>query len=298
MNLIQELNELFRKDIQPEKGVNFSTFRIGGELSCLLEVESTLLLKKILSVINSFKAKYRILGRGSNILFPDEGISEPIIKLGKKFNSIVKISNDEYAIGGATSLIELSAKTSRLGLAGLEFAGGIPASLGGAVIMNAGAYGSQLADIISWVDVIFQDGHEERIYENQLDFSYRHCNIPVGGIVVSVGIKLVESDPINTETLRLNLLEQRRDKQPLEYPSAGSIFKNPDFDRSAGWLLDQVGMKGVTIGGAMFAQKHANWIVNIEGKAKAKDVKELIDLAQKKVLSAYNIKLEPELKIW
>lgn len=278
-------------------GSDCSTFAIGGVLESLVTVESEADLAAFLSYSFYNKLSYGVLGNGSNILFPDAGLHYPLIKLGGGFSYVSEIGADEFEVGAGYSLIALSAKLSKLGFSGLEFACGIPASVGGGVFMNAGAFGGSLSDIILWVDIIEATGEKRRLAPSEMQFAYRRSVIPTGSVIIAVGIKLKKDDRDQIEARRLNFMSERRAKQPLEYPSAGSIFKNPTGKKSAGYLLEEVHLKGYTIGGAMFSEKHANWIVNINREATAADVKALILEAQKRVRAAYGIELKTELKI-
>ena len=268
-----------------------STFAIGGELSCYVEVADKDSLVKVHQILDGEKTLF--IGNGGNLLFPDTEYSLPVIKLGRGFNYTVELSDTEFEVGGATSLVALSAKMSEQGLSGLEFAAGIPASVGGAVSMNAGAHGSSISNVITGVECLLSDGTLRYFEKEELEFGYRYSKLP--GIVSAVTIKLEAADKAFTAAKRKEFLEIRRAKQPLEYPSAGSIFKNPST--AAGFLLEQVGLKGYVVGGAKYSEKHANWIVNYSRNACASDVLTLINEGQERVQKSFGIELECEIKI-
>ncbi len=292
MNVIDRLIDA---GITPQRrsAKTLSTFAIGGELSCFIEVVDKDSLVKTFQILNNEKTLF--IGNGSNLLFPDTEYSLPVIKLGRGFNYTKELSNTEFEVGGATSLIALSAKMSEQGLSGLEFAAGIPASVGGAVAMNAGAHASSISNVIAGVECLLPNDTTRYFKKEELEFGYRYSKLP--GFVSAVTIKLEATDKTLTQAKRKEFLEIRRTKQPLEYPSAGSIFKNPSTEQSAGFLLEQVGLKGYVVGGAKYSEKHANWIVNFSRKACAADVLALINEGQERVQKSFGIELECEIKI-
>jgi len=277
-------------------GREITTFKIGGFIPNFYLVNEISQLQFLIKTFNKQKQPYQVIGNGSNVLFSDYPYNKPVIKLGKNF-SFIKYADGLYQVGAAQSLIALSAQLSKNGISGLEFAGGIPASLGGASYMNAGAYGGQIADLIEWVELVDTDANLIRISKNELSFAYRYSSLPKGVLVTALGLKLVQADKLTVQKRWQELLSLRREKQPLEFPSAGSIFKNPSSDKSAGLLLEAVGMKGCQIGGAKVSEKHANWIVNFTGMASAQDVITLMDLAKSKVYAKFKVQLESELII-
>lgn len=280
-------------------GADLTTYSIGGKIKYFLEPKSEAALKNLIKSLNSQSLRYRIIGAGSNLLISSAEQNIPVIKLGRSFNYINKTDSEGvFKVGAATALMNLSRQLSAQGLSGLEFAGGIPASIGGAVRMNAGAHHGQMADIILAVNIITADGDIEKIAAGDLSFSYRHCSLPDNTLVESVELKLIPGDKDKIQSLREKNLKYRKETQPLTLPSSGSVFKNPSPELAAGRLIEELGMKGQKIAGAEVSTLHANWIVNPEKKASSSDVLELIKLIKTKAAAQRNIELSPELIYW
>lgn len=274
-----------------------TTFSIGGPLACLIEPSDLAELSAVCKLLREEGLAPRILGAGSNILLPDEGVFDPIIRLGAGFRN-VQITSAVVEAGAASSLMSLARSVSDTGLSGLEFAGGIPASVGGAVFMNAGAHGGEISQVLERVRVLLADGQVAELRASELGMSYRHTKLPAGAIVVAACFRLVESDKTQTAQRRAAFLAERKARQPLHLPSAGSVFRNPPGAKSAGALLEAAGLKGFAIGGAAYADSHANWIVNPQRKAQASDVKALIQQGQAKVHALNGTSLIPEVVCW
>ncbi len=283
---------------QSEAGRKYSTYCIGGPFEYLLELNNTQEIQAALKACTTLGLEPRILGFGSNILLPDEEISGLTIKLGPGLRSVESQGQARFEVGAAMSLMTLSRKVSEQGFGGLEFAGGIPASIGGALRMNAGAHGGQMSDIVESVTLVSRQSEIFRLSRDELKFSYRRSVIPEGAIVCSVTMQLRESSHTETSKKRADFLKARRDSQPLSLPSAGSVFKNPDPARTAGMLIDQAGLRGRRCGGAQISEMHGNWIVNPERQARAAEVKQLIELCQSEVQSQFGVELERELIYW
>lgn len=239
-----------------------------------------------------------VIGSGSNLLVADDGFHGLAIKLDADLASIER-DGDRVLCGGGARLPSAAAKTAGWGLAGLEFGINIPGTAGGAVRMNANAYGGQLARVLDWVEVATAAGSERRAPE-QLDFSYRRSNLREGEVVSRASFRLRPGDP---ETIRATLAamrERRRQAQPAGIKTFGSTFKNPDDERakgrSAGQLLDAAGCRGLRHGGARFAQKHANFVENFDAATSA-DVLELIAEGRRRVHDRFGIELEPEVQV-
>jgi len=280
-------------------GSTLTTFSIGGPVGVLVEPDDIDQLAKALSFLAQTGQSYRLLGFGSNSLLPDCGVEGWVIKLGRGFRYLDFNSRNSVVVGGAMSLMTLCRKCADQGLSGLEFAGGIPASLGGAVRMNAGAHGSEMAEIIRRVRVVDSTGRVLDLDPAELDFKYRSCSLPSGSIVVEVELGLAASDKESVNRKMLESLDYRRSTQPLVYPSAGSVFKNPaGTDLSAGAVIESLGLKGKKIGGAEISQLHANWIINPGKKAKDCDVISLIQLCQTMADRQLSVTLEPEVEVW
>jgi UDP-N-acetylmuramate dehydrogenase len=277
-------------------GKKLTTISIGGPLTLYKVVHSVPILRRALEEVQD---NFFILGGGSNVIISDAGLETPVIALGREFDFIKPGRNyGEFTIGGATSLMRLVRMMSNDGFSGLEFAGGIPASFGGAVAMNAGAHGSDLACVITEVTIITPLGEEVTVLPEELRFAYRYAALPPRSIVVSASIRLTASNRQSCEELRSKYLAERKARQPLTLPSCGSVFKNPPGEKSAGALLEEVGMKGVTCGEAQVSPLHVNWIVNPKKRATALQVKELIEMCRNRVYEKFNLNLEEEVRFF
>jgi UDP-N-acetylmuramate dehydrogenase len=278
-------------------GDRCTTFAIGGPIDYLVEPADIGSLCSLIRALHREGFLYRVLGAGSNLLIADEGISGIVIRLGAGFRTIDQRLEGIFSIGAASSVMRLARDISAAGFAGLEFAGGIPASLGGAVVMNAGAHGGEFGDVLERVGVVLQNGRYEEIERGDLKISYRHGGIPEGAIVVSAELKLTSADGAAVAEKRARFLSHRKETQPLHLPSAGSVFRNPS-GHYAGELIERVGMKGVRFGGAEISSLHANWIVNTSRAATAAEVRHLMDTAIETVQLQHDVKLVPEVRIW
>lgn len=278
-------------------GERCTTFSIGGPLAYLIEPDDVQSLCALVSALCREGVPYRILGAGSNLLIADEGIDDVVIRLGAGFRTIEEQNGGRFLIGAAASVMRLSRDLSSAGFAGLEFAGGIPASLGGAVAMNAGAHGGEFGDILERVGVVLPEGRYEELNRSSLAIAYRHGDIPEGAIVVKAVLQLTPSDGAVVAEKRARFLTHRKETQPLHLPSAGSVFRNP-AGQYAGSLIERSGLKGVCRGGAEVSTLHANWIVNPGRTATAADVRHLIDKAIDTVQVDHGVSLVPEVRIW
>lgn len=279
-------------------GASLSTFSIGGAIRAVVTVDTTEELSNVVRLLSREGQEYRVLGNGSNVLFGDASHNLWIIKLGSGFRRVEARSRGELEVFGSVPLMSFARKVSDDGLSGLEFAAGIPATVGGAVFMNAGAHGGEISSRIVEVRGIVGDGSCVVWQRDELPWRYRHSGLPAGAIVTSVRLSLVEGDRgVISERCAHNLSE-RRARQPLSLPSAGSVFKNPSPELPAGLLLERIGMKGVAVGGAMISEMHANWIVNPKREATARDVITLIEACKAKAFSEAGIVLEPEVRLW
>ena len=274
---------------------NHTSFKIGGPAIAVVLPESVDGVSGVLQLLENEGIKHYILGNGTNVLFPDEGYDGIVVKIAERLSNI-KIDGDiVYAEAGAllSRVSKLSAKDS---LSGLEFASGIPGTIGGAVVMNAGAYGGEMKDVILQTTVVDMKG-QVFVYQNEeMNFGYRTSVVKDKGyIVLSVTMKLkkAESSEIWSKIDELN--EKRTSRQPLHLPSAGSTFKRPE-GYYAGKLIQDAGLKGLTYGGAQVSEKHSGFIVNIDN-ATYDDVITLINLVKKTVKEKFDVDLEPEVKI-
>jgi UDP-N-acetylmuramate dehydrogenase len=279
-------------------GSALTTFGIGGPLEYLIEPGSLEELSQIMEVLRAEGLDRRILGAGSNLVISSQGVPGCTIHLGRAFRETKPAGPNLFEIGAGAPLMLVSRELSEQGLSGLEFAGGIPASLGGAVFMNAGAHGCQLSDVIKSVTVLTAMNEVVKLPRSEIRYNYRSSQLPPATVIVAAEIGLAQEDPKRVKARRAEFLEERRSKQPLNFPSAGSIFKNPGPDRSAGFLLDQAGLKGIAIGGAKVSEQHANWIINYTKQASSEDVLKLISLCKARVLEKFNTRLETEVRVW
>jgi len=235
------------------------------------------------------------MGNGSNLLVADEGLNRFVIKCAERFSAVHQ-EEDELAAESGISLARLAVFACEHGLSGLEFAHGIPGSLGGAVMMNAGAYGGEMAQVVWKTDVLTMEGETETILDAQHAFAYRRSAFSDGTrLILGSRLKLRQGDCAAIRARMKELMERRREKQPLEFPSAGSAFKRPEGYFAAA-LIEQCGLKGLTVGGAQVSEKHAGFIIN-RGGATCADVLRLMEQVRETVLRQAGITLEPEIKI-
>ena len=277
---------------------SYTTFRIGGPVDALITVKTEQELKDTIVWARDKGHHIMILGAGSNLLVRDGGIRGIVLKLADEFeeiNLLTRVNSSRTIItAGAAVLVRLLGKFALdQGLAGLNFTLGIPGSLGGAIRMNAGAWGGCMADYISSIRVLNRYGDIVDMNRDQLRFSYRGLDLEKDTIILSGRFELKYTDRSALQKEAIRMQKKRRLTQPLSLPSAGSVFRNPSGQKAAGKLIDQAGLKGLRVGGAEVSTKHANFIVN-KGNAKASDVLELIRQIQEAVFKRYRIKLEPE----
>lgn len=277
----------------------YTTYKVGGKALAIVYPKNVDGLIKLLRLLKENDVKYKILGNGSNLLFSDSLFEGIIIKLSS-FNEVEFFGNNKVRVGAGYSLIKLSLLTAKKGLAGLEFASGIPGTVGGAVFMNAGAYKSDMGYVVQEVKVLTPDYKIITLENKELNFHYRSSFLQKHPeyICLEVIIKLKKGDREILNEVINERRERRRESQPLEYPSAGSVFRNPDGG-FAGKMIEDLGLKGYSNGGAKVSDKHANFIINYN-KATSKDIKELIDYVHDAVLKEYNVdlKIEQEFVNW
>lgn len=277
----------------------YTTYKVGGKALAIVYPKNVDGLIKLLRLLKENDVKYKILGNGSNLLFSDSLFEGIIIKLSS-FNEVEFFGNNKVRVGAGYSLIKLSLLTAKKGLAGLEFASGIPGTVGGAVFMNAGAYKSDMGYVVQKVKVLTPDYKIITLENKELNFHYRSSFLQKHPeyICLEVIIKLKKGDREILNEVINERRERRRESQPLEYPSAGSVFRNPDGG-FAGKMIEDLGLKGYSNGGAKVSEKHANFIINYN-KATSKDIKELIDYVHDAVLKEYNVdlKIEQEFVNW
>ena len=270
-----------------------TTFRIGGNAECFVSIQSIDELRELTSLCRRENIPFFLIGKGSNLLVSDKGIPGVVAYLGEELCSISVNENLIVAEAGAT-LAAVAATALKEGLTGFEFAAGIPGTVGGAIRMNAGAYGGDMSQVVKWVRVLEPDGNIRTIAAEEMNFSYRYSILKdVDYIVLAAGIALNCGDEKSIRMSMMELAERRKEKQPLEYPSAGSTFKRPE-GYFAGKLISEAGLSGARVGDAVVSEKHNGFIVN-EGCATAEDVKQLIETVRKKVYENSGVLLEPEI---
>ena len=272
----------------------YTTFRVGGPADALFLPASVEELQQALAAAKAEGIPACLIGNGSNLIVRDGGIRGLVIVLGEPFSELRVEGAQVWAQAGAR-LSAVAAAAQRAGLAGLEFASGIPGTLGGGCAMNAGAYGGELKDVLLWADVLL-DGELRRLSRDEMEMGYR-STMPLrrGAIVVAACFELHSDDPEAIQARMRDLANRRREKQPLNLPSAGSTFKRPE-GHFAGALIEQCGLKGCRIGGAQVSEKHAGFIVNV-GEATAADILRLIAHVQEVVLAQTGVQLETEVRV-
>ncbi|MEG1397262.1 MAG: UDP-N-acetylmuramate dehydrogenase [Raoultibacter sp.] len=278
-----------------ESMARHTTYRIGGPARFFIEVESISALSQILGICHKSSLPWIVLGKGSNLLVSDEGFSGAVIVLAGDFKHyLYDEEKQSFTVGCAASLSHIVQEAFKRSLAGFEFAVGTPGTLGGALRMNAGSSTEYLGDhVVSVTTFSLAEGLKCTLGSNVV-WEYRHSSIPADEVIVECELRAL---PGNADFIRgkmEGLLARRKKSQPLRYPSCGSVFKNPE-GKSAGALIEAVGLKGQIHGGAQISEVHANFIVNIDN-ASAVDVRALIDLAARKVKEAYGIELTPEVR--
>ncbi|WP_315273667.1 UDP-N-acetylmuramate dehydrogenase [Selenomonas sputigena] len=272
-----------------------TTFRIGGPADCLILPASMEDVAFVFQCLKRHDIPFVILGNGSNVLVLDKGIRGVVIKFNSPISAIRKKKNTLTAGAGAL-LRDVSEFAAENSLSGMEFACGIPGSIGGAVFMNAGAYDGEMKNIVSAVRAISPKGEIVQFAANELDFGYRHSIFQENGCAIcEVDLTLTPGNAEEIKEKIAGFTERRESRQPLEMPSAGSTFKRPE-GHYAGTLIEQTGLKGFTVGGAQVSDKHAGFVVNA-GDATAKDVLELIRQVQDRVFEKHHVKLFPEVRI-
>lgn len=279
-------------------GARLSTFRIGGVLACLIEPRTIAEVIQAFEIAQTEHVQTLFLGAGSNLLIVDADIVQPVIRLSRAFNYVTALGSGLFEVGGATSLMTVARRLAKDGYSGLEFAGGIPATIGGATVMNAGAHGGEMADVLDAVQVLLADGQCLWLSAQELTFSYRRTTVPTGAIVLAVRLQLKSSAAVDIQRELIKHLATRKATQPLHMPSAGSVFKNPSTEHSAGWYIEHVGLRGHIVGNAQVSEMHGNWIVNPKKLATAVDVETLIAVCKEKVRSQFGVDLETEVRTW
>ncbi len=277
----------------------YTTYHTGGKALGIIYPKNIENLVRTINILNENNVKYKILGNGSNLLFSDELYDGILIRLNE-FDDVEFMSRNRVKVGAGFSLVKLSLMCAKKGLTGLEFASGIPGTIGGAIYMNAGAYKSDMGYIVESVKVLTDDNKIITLENKEMQFHYRSSFLQKhpGYICLETVLRLQKGKRDAIEEVIKERRKRRIESQPLEYPSAGSVFRNPEGN-FAGKLIEDLGLKGKRIGGAMVSDKHANFIINYKN-ASSKDIKDLIELCHDSVLKEYGIdmKCEQEFVNW
>ena len=283
--------------VQDEPMRRHTSFRIGGPARRMAFPASGEQLVLLLAEAERLGARPLVIGNGTNLLCPDAGLDRLVIDTSAALNRVESAGPDTVTAEAGASLARAADFACRQGLAGLEFAHGIPGTVGGAVCMNAGAYGGEMRQVVREVTVLFPEEGIRTLSGGDLAFGYRRSFLTdrPDAVVLRAVFRLAPGDPDEIRQQMRELMERRRASQPLDLPSAGSTFKRPE-GYFAGTLIDQCGLKGLTVGGAQVSEKHAGFIVN-RGGATSADVRELIRQVQARVLVATGVRLEPEVRI-
>lgn len=269
-----------------------TTFRVGGPADCFVELESAGQLQRVQRYLQMVEVPFVVLGNGSNLLVSDEGYRGVVLRIGSGMSNI-RVEGGRIVAQAGASLAALARAALEHGLTGLEFASGIPGTVGGGVVMNAGAYGGEMSQVVSRVTVLSKEGEFLELDNETMEFGYRFSTIKNQPFIVTEVV--FELQPGNAAAIREKMEElaaKRREKQPLEYPSAGSIFKRPE-GYFAGELIMKAGLKGLQIGGAQVSEKHCGFVINKEN-ATASEVMQVIKEVQACVSDKFHVRLEPE----
>ena len=275
---------------------NHTTFKVGGNARLMVYPKSTEETAEIVKLCKARGIRLLAIGNGSNLLVSDNGIDACVMCFGNDFSDIRLIDDETVFAESGASLMKLCRFALDNGLSGLEFAYGIPGSCGGAAFMNAGAYGGEMKDVLYRCDHVDKNGDIGFLEGEDMMLSYRHSAYYGNGcIITGLYLKLKKADQSDIKAKMDDLLQRRKDKQPLEYPSAGSTFKRPE-GYFAGALIEECGLKGKAVGGAQVSEKHAGFVIN-KGGATCKDILELCDECAKTVFEKKGVKLEMEIRV-
>jgi len=272
-----------------------TSFKVGGNAKLMVTPNSVGEVLHIISVCKNYGVKYFVMGNGTNVIVKDDGYDGVIIKLGESFNHIT-VEDEEIVAQAGASLFDVAIEATENALTGMEFASGIPGTIGGAVFMNAGAFDGEMKDIIKSVKFLGKNCELEELNNEDLELGYRNSMFQNQKfIILEVRLKLKEGNVEEIKTKIEDFHCRRESGQPLEYPSAGSVFKRPE-GYYAGKLISDAGLKGLTVGGAAVSTQHAGFIVN-ENNATAEDIINLIEIVKQTVFDKFSVKLEQEVRI-
>ena len=276
----------------------YASMKIGGPADYFLEVENSAALAQLLPALRRYDLPVCLLGNGSNVLISDRGVRGAVIHLAGEFRKIDWHEDGEsmrVTVGAAYAVTQFVRAAARKGYSGLEFAEGIPGSVGGALVMNAGAYGSEFEKVVERVEAVSDTGEPISFSREQLNFTYRDSHLPAGTVVTGVTLRLHRSEIAAVSSKVRELVGKRKSSQPAGLPNSGSMFRNPTGDY-AGRLIEAAGLKGKRIGQAQIAERHANFIVNLGG-ARADEVRQLMELARAEVRRQFGVELIAEVKL-
>ncbi|ADY23069.1 UDP-N-acetylmuramate dehydrogenase [Bacillus paranthracis] len=296
----QLVNELIEAKVGrvlvDEPLARYTTMKIGGPADILIVPKHVAGIEKTLQLVKKYKTKWTVIGRGSNLLVSDLGIEGVVIRLGEGLDHL-EVEKHRVRVGGGYPLIKLSTLLSRQGLAGLEFASGIPGSVGGAVYMNAGAHKSDISNIFSKALILFEDGTIDWLTHEEMEFSYRTSVLQTKrpGIVLEAEFQLQIGEREGIVSVMQKNKDYRRETQPWNHPCAGSVFRNP-IPYFAGDLIEKAGLRGYQIGGAQISEMHGNFIINTGG-ASAQDVLSLIALVKQTIKDKFSVEMHTEVEI-
>lgn len=277
-----------------ESMASHTTFRIGGPADYFVKPETVEELAAVLKLCKEEEIPYFILGNGSNLLVGDKGFRGVVIQLYKNFDGI-KIEGTKVTAKAGAMLVRVAKEAGRAGLSGLEFASGIPGTIGGAMVMNAGAYGGEMKDVVTAVTVLTKEGEVKILTGDEMNFRYRGSVVEDEGLIVLEAVMELKEGNVEEIQARMDeLTVQRKTKQPIEFPSAGSTFKRPE-GYFAGKLVQDAGLRGFQVGGAQVSEKHCGFVINAGG-ATAADVMSLMQQVSDKVNEEFGVTLEPEVK--
>ncbi|MCQ2550748.1 MAG: UDP-N-acetylmuramate dehydrogenase [Clostridia bacterium] len=300
IQLEERLKEILGEDLIVDADMSkYTSFKAGGKASYLAMPRTISKLRELLTLLDEENVGHIFLGNGSNTLFRDKGYTGVVVKLNPSIGEFLDISIEgTKAVAGTAVLMSTFAKAvAAKGLSGFEPMSGIPGSLGGACFMNAGAYGGEMKDVVVSVHAVSKDGRDERDFSlEEMDLGYRHSALEDNGyIAVSVTMELKEDDKDEILARMKDYTARRNEKQPVNYPSAGSFFKRPT-GYFAGKLIEDAGLKGLTVGGAQVSKLHSGFVINIGG-ATEQDITDLMHLVQNTVKDKFGVDLEPEVRI-
>lgn len=296
--LAQELAALAGVRVKlAEPLARYTSMKIGGPADYFIEADNRPALAAVLAALRRRQVPLWLLGNGSNVLVSDRGVRGAVLHLAGDFKKIAwreSGGNIEVEVGAAYAVTQLVRQAARKGYAGLEFAEGIPGSVGGALFMNAGAYGSEFEKVVERVETLDAAGQALLFERQHMTFSYRDSHLPAGTVVTAVHLRLHREEAAQVDSKLRQLVGRRKSSQPSGFPNSGSMFRNPPGDY-AGRLIEAAGLKGRRLGQAQIAERHANFIVNLGG-AKALEVRRLMELARSEVRRRFNVELVPEVK--